>query len=50
VHFAPSGEQALKLLADGIEPQLIVILSDTRFSPVTLSGLASAAFRVYDFD
>ena len=50
LHFACSGEDALDKLARGIEPQLIVILSDTRFSPVTLSGLASAAFRVYDFD
>jgi CheY-like chemotaxis protein len=28
MHFAGSGEGALRLLADGIEPQLIVILSD----------------------
>jgi CheY-like chemotaxis protein len=28
MHFANSGEGALKLLSDGIEPQLIVILSD----------------------
>jgi CheY-like chemotaxis protein len=28
MHFAVSGEQALERLADGIEPQLIVILSD----------------------
>jgi CheY-like chemotaxis protein len=28
MHFAASGEQALEKLADGIEPQLIVILSD----------------------
>jgi CheY-like chemotaxis protein len=28
LHFATSGEAALELLADGIEPQLIVILSD----------------------
>ena len=28
MHFAVSGEQALRLLADGIEPTLIVILSD----------------------
>src|SRR5271155_4067969 len=28
LHFAASGEQALKLLADEIEPELIVILSD----------------------
>ena len=28
MHFAVSGEQALQLLADGIEPTLIVILSD----------------------
>ena len=27
MHFAACGVQALKLLADGIEPQLIVILS-----------------------
>jgi len=28
MHFAASGEQALEKLAEGIEPQLIVILSD----------------------
>jgi hypothetical protein len=28
IHFATSGEQALGLLSGGIEPQLIVILSD----------------------
>ncbi|HTQ35311.1 MAG TPA: response regulator [Stellaceae bacterium] len=28
LHFAASGEQALDQLADGIEPQLIVVLSD----------------------
>jgi len=28
MHFANSGEGALHLLGDGIEPQLIVILSD----------------------
>ena len=28
MHFANSGEAALGLLSDGIEPQLIVILSD----------------------
>jgi CheY-like chemotaxis protein len=28
MHFAGSGEQALGLLTDGIEPTLIVILSD----------------------
>jgi CheY-like chemotaxis protein len=28
MHFAASGEQALKLLADEIQPELIVILSD----------------------
>jgi CheY-like chemotaxis protein len=28
MHFADSGEQALGLLSGGIEPQLIVILSD----------------------
>ena len=28
MHFAASGEQALRLLSGGIEPQLIVILSD----------------------
>jgi two-component system, response regulator, stage 0 sporulation protein F len=28
LHFAGSGEEALNLLIDGIEPQLIVILSD----------------------
>jgi len=28
MHFAASGEQALSLLSGGIEPQLIVILSD----------------------
>ena len=28
MHFAVSGEQALQLLADSIEPTLIVILSD----------------------
>lgn len=28
LHFAPSGETALELLADGIRPGLIVILSD----------------------
>ena len=28
MHFAASGEQALGLLSGGIEPQLIVILSD----------------------
>jgi CheY-like chemotaxis protein len=28
MHFASSGEQALELLGDGIEPHLIVILSD----------------------
>jgi hypothetical protein len=28
MHFAGSGEQALEKLADGIEPHLIVILSD----------------------
>ena len=28
MHFAASGEQALEKLADGIEPRLIVILSD----------------------
>jgi CheY-like chemotaxis protein len=28
MHFANSAENALKLLSDGIEPQLIVILSD----------------------
>jgi CheY-like chemotaxis protein len=28
MHFAGSGEQALNVLADGIEPTLIVILSD----------------------
>jgi CheY-like chemotaxis protein len=28
MHFANSGETALGLLSDGIEPQLIVILSD----------------------
>ena len=28
MHFAASGEQALEKLANGIEPQLIVILSD----------------------
>ena len=28
LHFAASGEEALDKLADGIEPQLIVILSD----------------------
>jgi CheY-like chemotaxis protein len=28
MHFAQSGEQALDQLANGIEPQLIVILSD----------------------
>ena len=28
MHFATSGEQALEKLADGIEPTLIVILSD----------------------
>jgi CheY-like chemotaxis protein len=28
LHFAASGEEALQLLAHGIEPQLIVILSD----------------------
>src|SRR5438477_8005846 len=28
MHFAASGEQALERLADEIEPQLIVILSD----------------------
>jgi CheY-like chemotaxis protein len=28
MHFANSGETALNLLSDGIEPQLIVILSD----------------------
>jgi CheY-like chemotaxis protein len=30
MHFAASGEQALGLLSDGIEPQLIVILSDIK--------------------
>jgi CheY-like chemotaxis protein len=29
IHFAASGEEALERLADEIEPQLIVILSDT---------------------
>ena len=28
LHFVGSGEEALQLLARGIEPQLIVILSD----------------------
>ena len=28
MHFAASGAEALKLLSDGIEPHLIVILSD----------------------
>jgi CheY-like chemotaxis protein len=28
LHFAASGEEALRLLTHGIEPQLIVILSD----------------------
>jgi CheY-like chemotaxis protein len=28
MHFAVSGEQALELLADEIQPELIVILSD----------------------
>ena len=28
LHFADSGEEALQLIAHGIEPQLIVILSD----------------------
>ena len=28
MHFAASGEEALDKLADGIEPTLIVILSD----------------------
>ncbi len=28
MHFAASGEQALKLLSGGIEPHLIVVLSD----------------------
>jgi CheY-like chemotaxis protein len=28
LHFAASGEEALEKLADGIKPQLIVILSD----------------------
>ncbi|HTQ34007.1 MAG TPA: response regulator [Stellaceae bacterium] len=28
LHFAASGEEALDQLADGIEPQLIVVLSD----------------------
>ena len=28
LHFAQSGEEALERLAQGIEPQLIVILSD----------------------
>jgi CheY-like chemotaxis protein len=28
LHFAPSGEAALKMLSEGIRPELIVILSD----------------------
>jgi CheY-like chemotaxis protein len=28
LHFAPSGEEALAMLNDGVRPQLIVILSD----------------------
>jgi len=28
LHFADSAEEALQMLADGIRPQLIVILSD----------------------
>ncbi len=38
MHFAGSGEQALDLLTDGIEPTLIVILSDINMPG--LDGLA----------
>ena len=37
IHFANSGEDALELLGEGIEPQLIVILSDINMP--TMDGL-----------
>ena len=43
MHFAASGEQALEKLADGIEPTLIVILSDINMPG--MDGLAVADAR-----
>ena len=44
MHFANSGEEALERLADGIEPTLIVILSDIK----CWDGRAGTASRDQD--
>ena len=41
LHFAHSGEQALDKLAAGIEPQLIVILSDINMPVMDRAGVAA---------
>ena len=39
VHFANSGEEALEKLVDGIEPMLMVILSDISHQSMPLKRL-----------
>jgi CheY-like chemotaxis protein len=48
MHFAASGEQALGLLSGGIEPQLIVILSDINMR-VTAYGDEERLYRAAEY-
>ena len=47
MHFANSGEDALRILGDGIEPQLIVILSDINMPGMDGLQLLEAIKRRY---
>ena len=40
MHFASSGDKALNLLTEGIEPTLIVILSDINMPQIGRTGFA----------
>jgi len=39
LHFAHSGEGALKMLSEGIRPELIVILSDINMPGINMPGM-----------
>jgi len=49
MHFAGSGEAALEKLTDGIEPSLIVILSDINMPAWTGSNCCGDQARLPDY-